>query len=58
MPTRPRSVRLDRAGIARLRREQHRFNLTRDKSFGHPDYQLKPELERRLTVLRGKATAD
>src|SRR5487761_2345055 len=49
---------LDRAGIARLRREQRRFNATRDKSFGHPDYQLKRELERRLTVLRGKAAAD
>ena len=39
---------LDRAGIARLRREQRQFNVTRDKSFGRPDYQLKREMERRL----------
>ena len=37
-------AKLDRAGIARLRREQRQFNATRDKSFGHPDYQLKREL--------------
>jgi hypothetical protein len=36
-----------------LRSEQREFNLTRDRSFGRPDYQLKRELERRLLALRG-----
>jgi hypothetical protein len=29
--------------------------MTRDKSFGNPNYQLKRELERRLLALRGMA---
>ncbi len=51
-------AKLNRNGVARLRAEQRQFNAVRDKSFGHPDYQLKREMERRLTVLRGKATVD
>ena len=46
-------AKLDRRGVARLRAEQRAFNATRDKAFGHPDYQLKRALEQRLLVLRG-----
>ena len=45
-------AKLDRKGVARLRREQREFNVDRDKSFGRPNYQLKRELERRLLALR------
>jgi uncharacterized protein len=45
---------LDADGVARIRREQRAFNARRDKMFGRPDYQLKPELERRLLALRGR----
>ncbi len=46
---------LDRAGAARLRREQREFIARRDKLFGRPDYQLKREMERRLATLLGAA---
>ncbi|HEY1473595.1 MAG TPA: tetratricopeptide repeat protein [Pseudolabrys sp.] len=45
-------AKLDRKGVARLRAEQREFNVKRDKTFGRPDYQLKRELEKRLTALR------
>jgi tetratricopeptide (TPR) repeat protein len=43
---------LDRAGVARLRRQQREFIATRNKSFGKVNYQLKRELDRRLLALR------
>jgi tetratricopeptide (TPR) repeat protein len=49
---------LDRAAAAGLRRHQREFNARRDRLFGHPDYQLKRELERRLLVLRGIAAGN
>jgi tetratricopeptide (TPR) repeat protein len=49
---------LDRKGVARLRREQRAFIATRNMSFGRVDYQLKRELERRLLVLRGAAAGN
>jgi tetratricopeptide (TPR) repeat protein len=49
---------LDRDGVARLRREQRAFNARRDRLFGRPDFQLKPELERRLLALRGKSAVN
>ena len=46
-------AKLSARGVARLRAEQRAFNATRDRAFGHPDYQLKRALEQRLLVLRG-----
>jgi tetratricopeptide (TPR) repeat protein len=48
-------AKLDRKGVARLRAEQRDFNTKRDKSFGHPDYQIKREMEARLLTLRRMA---
>jgi uncharacterized protein len=45
-------AKLDRRGVARLRREQRAFIARRDKAFGDPDYQIKREFERRLAKLR------
>ena len=49
---------LDRDGVARLRRDQRAFNARRNFAFGHPEYQLKRELERRLMTLRGMAAGN
>jgi tetratricopeptide (TPR) repeat protein len=48
-------AKLDRTGVAQLRREQNAFIARRNKSFGRPEYQLKREIEKRLLVLRGMA---
>ena len=48
-------AKLDRDGVARLKREQRAFNDRRNSAFGRPEYQLKRELEERLMVLRGVA---
>lgn len=46
-------ARLDRKEVAGLRQEQRAFLGTRNTAFGRPDYNLKREMERRLTELRG-----
>ncbi|HEX3439596.1 MAG TPA: tetratricopeptide repeat protein [Pseudolabrys sp.] len=51
-------AKLDRAGVARLRREQHAFIASRNTSFGRPEYQLKRELEQRLLALRRMAVGN
>jgi tetratricopeptide (TPR) repeat protein len=48
-------ARTNHKGVARLREEQRVFLGTRNKSFGRPDYNLKREMERRLSALRGVA---
>jgi uncharacterized protein len=44
-------VKLAGAQAAALRQNQRTFIATRDRMFGRPDYQLKKEMERRLTQL-------
>ncbi len=46
-------AKLDRQGVAQLRREQRDFLAARNKSFGNPQYNLKHEMELRLAALRG-----
>jgi uncharacterized protein YecT (DUF1311 family) len=48
-------AKLDRRGVARLKREQREFIVVRNKRFGRPSYQIKREMERRLEDLRAAA---
>jgi tetratricopeptide (TPR) repeat protein len=50
-------AKLDRKGVSQLRREQHNFIATRNKSFGNPQYNLKRELELRLAALRSMSAS-
>lgn len=45
-------AKLSPASAAALRRDQRDFIARRNKSFGRPSYQIRKELEQRLTALR------
>ncbi|MDB5600451.1 MAG: Tetratricopeptide repeat family protein [Xanthobacteraceae bacterium] len=44
--------RLDPPAAAKMRRQQREFLATRNKAFGRPEYQVKREMELRLSALR------
>jgi tetratricopeptide (TPR) repeat protein len=45
-------AKFDRKAVAQFRQDQRDFITTRNKSFGNPQYNLKHEMEQRLTALR------
>jgi tetratricopeptide (TPR) repeat protein len=51
-------AKVDRKAARGLREQQRDFIAERNRSFGRPDYNLKREMERRLTVLRGVGAAN
>lgn len=49
--------RLDPPAAAKMRRQQREFLATRNTAFGRPEYQVKREMELRLTALRETVAA-
>jgi tetratricopeptide (TPR) repeat protein len=49
--------RLDPPAAAKIRRQQREFLATRNKAFGRPEYQVKREMELRLSALRETVAA-
>lgn len=49
--------RLDPPAASKMRRQQREFLATRNKAFGRPEYQVKREMELRLTALRENVAA-